>query len=134
MVNEATLIESPTRFARRTVAYNAAIPYGTLMKLTTPNTASASGAAHDIFGGICWVEKTNVTDTSDVEIVVALDGVWAILCSAGAITIGQDVVVSGVNTITVFTNEDNEKGEVVGKPQEGGAGSTIINVRVNCQT
>ena len=132
MANEAVCIESPTRFARRTVAVGTAIPYGTLMRLATPNTASASTADNEVFGGICWVEKTDTTSTT--EIVVALDGVWAILCSAGAITIGQDVVISGANLITVYGTLDDEKGCVVGKPQEGGAGSTIINVRVNCQT
>ena len=132
MANEAVCIESPTRFARRTVAVGTAIPYGTLMRLATPNTASASTADNEVFGGICWVEKTDLTSTT--EIVVALDGVWAITCSAGAITIGQDVVLSGANLITVYATLDDEKGLVVGKPQEGGAGSTIINVRVNCQT
>lgn len=134
MANEAVCIESPTRFARRTVAYNVAIPYGTLMKLTTPNTAAACTADNDVFGGICWTEKTNVTDTAGTEITVALDGVWAILCSAGAITIGQDVVISGANLITKYATLDDEKGLVVGKPQEGTGGSEIINVRVNCQT
>lgn len=130
MANEAYCIESPTRFARRTVAYNVAIPYGTLMKLTTPNTAVAAGADNDIFGGIAWMEKSDTTSTT--EIVVALDGVWAILCSAGAITIGQDVVLSGANLITVYATLDGEKGYTVGKAMEGGAGSTVIKVRVNC--
>ena len=128
----AVCIETPTRFARRTVAVGTAIAKGTLMKLATPNTALAASAAHDIFGGIAWMEKSDTTSTT--EITVALDGVWAILCSAGAITIGQGVVISGANLITAYTTLDEEKGEVVGHAMEGGAGSTVIKVRMNCLT
>ena len=76
------------------------------------------------------MEKSDTTITT--EITVALDGVWAILCSAGAITIGQNVVISGANLITVYATLDDEKGLVVGKAMEAGAGSTTIKVRVNC--
>ena len=126
MANEAVCIETPTKFARRTVAVGTAIAYGTLMAAATPNTVAASTADDDVFGGICWVEKTDTTSTT--EITVALDGKWAILCSAGAITIGQDVVISGANLITVYATLDDEKGRVVGKASEGGAGSTILGI------
>ena len=126
----AYCIETPTRFSRRTCAVGTAIAKGTILKTATPNTVSASTGAHEIFGGIAWMEKSDTTSTT--EITVALDGVWGILCSAGAITIGQDVVISGADLITVYTTLDGEKGEVVGKAMEAGAGSTTIMVRVNC--
>ena len=126
----AVCIETPTKFARRTCAVGTAIPKGTIMAATTPNTVAACSADNDVFGGIAWMEKSDTTITT--EITVALDGVWAILCSAGAITIGQNVVISGANLITVYATLDDEKGLVVGKAMEAGAGSTTIKVRVNC--
>ena len=126
----AVCIETPTKFSRKTCAYNATIPKGTILKATTPNTVSAASADNDIYGGIAWMEKS-INDAT-TEITVALDGVWAILCSAGAITIGQDVVISGANLITAYGTLDGEKGAVVGKAMEAGAGSTVIMVRNNC--
>ena len=132
MANEATCIESPTKFSRRTVAYNLAVPYGTIMKLTTPDTVAIASADDDVWGGVCWVEKTNVTDTNDTQLTVALDGVWGFLTSAAGISIGDDVTIDGTNTIKIYSTLDNEKGYVGGKAMETTAGGNIIKVRQNC--
>jgi len=126
----AVCYEAPTRFARYTVAVATAIPKGTILKLTTPNTAIACAADNDPVAGIAWMEKSDTTITT--EIVAALDGVWGILTSAGAITVGNDVTINGANEIKVYTSLDREKGYVLGKALETiGAAATVIKVRVN---
>lgn len=129
MANEAICYETPTRFARYTVADGATIERGTLLKLTTPNTAAACSADNDVFGGIAWMEK--VASDGTTEIVAALDGVWGILTSAATITIGNQVTINGANEIKIYTTLDDEKGYVVGRALETiGAAATVIKVRV----
>jgi len=130
MSNEAICYEAPTRFARYTCAEAATIARGTILKLTSPNTAIATAADNDPIAGIAWMEKTGGDGTT--EIVAALDGVWGCLTSAGAITVGNDVGMNGVNEIKVYTTLDREKGWVLGKALETiGAAATVIKVRVN---
>lgn len=125
----AVCYEAPTRFARYTCAVGTAIPKGTLMKLTSPNTAIATGAANDSPAGIAWMEKSDTTITT--EIVCALDGVWGITCSAAAITVGDDVITSGANEIKIYATLDREKGRVWGKALETVAAAVVMKVRVN---
>lgn len=126
----AICYETPTRFARYTVAVGTLIPKGTILKLTTPNTAVATGADNDVIAGIAWMEKADTTSTT--EIVAALDGVWGITTSAAAITVGNDVTMNGANEIKIYTTLDNEKGYVLGKSLETiGASATVIKVRVD---
>jgi len=126
----AVCYETPTRFARYTVADGTGIPKGTILKLTTPNTAIASGADNDPVAGIAWMEK--VASDGSTEIVAALDGVWGITTTAGVITIGNQVTLSALNTIKVYTTLDEEKGYVLGKALETiGATITVIKVRVD---
>ena len=130
MAAVAVCYETPTRFARYTVADGAGIAKGTLLKLTTPNTAAASAADNDVCAGIAWMEK--VASDGSTEIVAALDGVWGITTSAAAITVGEDVGINGANEIKKYTTLDAEKGYVLGKALETiGASATVIKVRVN---
>jgi len=122
--------ETPTRVVRYTVADGVGIAKGTLLKATTPNTASAASADNDVVAGIAMMEK--VADDGTTEISVAQDGVWGVLSSASAITIGEDVVVNGANEIKKYTTLDREKGYVLGKAMQTiGASATVISVRVN---
>ena len=130
MANEAICYEAPTRFARYTVADGTGIAKGTLLKLSTPNTAAAASADNDTIAGIAWMEK--VASDGSTEIVAALDGTWGILTSAGAITVGNQVTINGANEIKVYTTLDDEKGYVLGRSLETiGAAATVIKVRVN---
>ena len=132
MASVAQCFETPTKFARYTVADGAGIARGTLLKLTTPNTAAAATADNDIAGGIAWMEK--VANDGSTEIVAALDGTWGIISSTGApISIGNQVVIKGANYIGPYTTLDDEKGYVLGKSLEtiGTAAATQIKVRVN---
>ena len=126
----AVCYERPTKFARYTVADGTGIAKGTLLKLATPNTASAASADNDVVGGVAWMEK--VANDGSTEIVAALNGTWGVLTSAGAITIGDDVVINGANEIKKYTTLDNEKGYVLGKSLETiGASATVIKVKLN---
>jgi hypothetical protein len=130
MANEAICYEAPTRFARYTVADGTTIAKGTILKLTSPNTAIASGADNDPVAGIAWMEK--LASDGSTEITAALDGVWGCLTSAAAITVGNQVTINGANEIKVYTTLDEEKGYVLGRALETiGATATVIKVRVN---
>jgi len=130
MANEAICYEAPTRFARYTCADGTGIAKGTILKLSSPNTAAACGADNDPVAGIAWMEK--VANDGTTEIVAALDGVWGCLTSAAGITVGYDVTINGANEIKVYTSLDREKGYVLGKALETiGAAATVIKVRVN---
>jgi len=125
----AVCYERPTKFARYTVADGTGIAKGTLLKLATPNTASAASADNDVVGGIAWMEK--VASDGSTEIVAALDGIWGITTSAAAVTIGEQVVINGTNEIKKYTTLDAEKGYVLGRALETiGASATVIRVRV----
>lgn len=127
----AVCYETPTRFARYTVADGTTIPKGTLLKLTSPNTAIAASADNDPVAGIAWMEK--LANDGSTEIVAALDGVWGIQTSAAAITVGNQVTISAANEIKVYTTLDDEKGYVLGRALETiGAVATVIKVRVWC--
>ena len=103
---------------------------GTILKLTTPNTAAACSADNDVVGGIAWMEK--VASDGSTEITAALNGTWGCLTSAGVITIGNDVTINGANEIKIYSTLDNEKGYVLGKSLETiGAAATVIKVAVN---
>jgi len=126
----AVCYEVPTKFARYTCAEATTIPKGTLLKLTSPNTAIATAADNDPVAGIAWMEKVGGDGTT--EIVAALDGVWGCMTSAAGITVGNDVTMNGANEIKIYTTLDREKGYVLGKALETiGAAATVIKVRVN---
>jgi hypothetical protein len=129
MANEAICIIAPTRFHNYTVADAGAIPKGTVLKMTDPNTAAASSADNDVFAGIAVEEK--VANDGVVTISAAIDGVWALTATAAGITIGNQVTIAGANTIKIYTTLDDEKGYVVGKALETTAGSETIMVRLN---
>lgn len=112
----ATCIETPTEFRRYTVADGAAIPIGTLLKLTTPNTAAATAADTDEFAGIAWEEKT--ASDGIVEIVAAVNGIWDITATAAAITAGLIVNVGGANTMVAADAAAIVAGSTIGKALE----------------
>lgn len=128
MTNEAICIETPTKFARYTVAAGTTIPFGTILKLTDPNTAIASSASNDPFAGIAWVVKDE-NDTS-TEIVAALDGVWDLKATTATINIGIPVSVGGANLIRSTIEADLPLGTILGKALEAASNDEVIRVRV----
>lgn len=127
MANEAVCIETPTRFARYTVADGAGIALGTILKLSDPNTAEASGAA-DIFAGIAWEEKT--ASDGIVEIVAALNGVWDLKDAGAGITAGGIVSLNGANLIKQAVEAEMVTGAAFGKALETAGAAEVIRVRV----
>jgi hypothetical protein len=121
-------LQTPTRFRRMTVADGGAIPKGTILKLSTPNTAAAATADNDPVAGIAWEEK--VASDGITEIVVALNGVWGILTSNAGITCGNQVTINGANEIKVYSTLDGEKGYCLGTALETTASALVIAVAV----
>lgn len=120
---------APTKFARYTVADGTGIAKGTLLKLTSPNTAAAASADDDICAGIAMFEK--VASDGSTEITAALDGVWGISCSAAGITVGNQVSISGADEVKIFTTLDHEVGRILGRALQTTAGGEVIKVRLN---
>lgn len=128
MANEAVCIETPTEFARYTVADGTGIAIGTLLKLTDPNTAIATSADNDPFAGIAWEEKT--ASDGITEITAALNGVWDIKDGGAGFTAGAIVTVNGANVVAAAAAADLLPGSVVGKALETAAANEVVRVRV----
>lgn len=128
MANEAVCIETPTEFARYTIADATAVPIGSLMKLADPNTCALTTADNDPFAGIAWEEKT--ANDGITEITVAKNGVWDLKDSGAGITAGAIVNVGGANLIIASAAADLLTGSVVGKAEETAGAAEVIRVRV----
>ena len=118
MANEAVCIETPTRFARRTIADASSVPIGSIMALTDPNTVAVSNANDEVFGGIAWEEKT--ANDGIVEMTVALDGVWAVKLKNEVVGAGVLLKISDANEVGVAANADAETGRIFAKAEEAG--------------
>ena len=128
MANEAICIETPSTFARYTVAEATAIPRFTLLKLSGDNTAIASSAV-DVFAGIAWEEFKGGEGLT--EITAALDGIWDLTnAPGGTITLGTAVCLSGANLIKTAAANSSEAGTYIGKALEAAAGGEVIRVRL----
>lgn len=127
MANEAVCIETPTKFARYTVANATAIPLYSLLKLSGDNTAIISSGA-DVFAGILFEEKT----ASDglTEVTVALDGVWDLKDAGVGITLGGIVSLNGANLIKQATEAEMVTGAAFGKCLETAAAAEVVRVRL----
>ena len=118
MANEAVCIETPTRFARRTISNASSVPIGSIMALTDPNTVAISSANNEIFGGIAWEEKT--ANDGIVEMTVALDGIWEVKLKDEVVGAGALLKISGVNEVGLSANADAETGRIFAKAEEDG--------------
>jgi len=129
MADEATCIETPTRFARYTVADEGAIPIGTMLKLSDPNTAAAHNGDADVFAGIAWEEKT--ASDGITEITAALNGVWDLTDGGDSCSTGDLLALDGTaNEVRPAVAGDILTGSVVGKALEGAGANEVIRVRV----
>jgi len=123
-------IETPTKFARYTVAEATPIPLYTMLKLADPHTASAATGAGEAFAGIAWEEFTGGEGLT--EITVAKNGVWDIqdAVAAGG-SAGAMVVISGANLIRDAAAGDLLTGAVVGKREEDASASEVTRIRMD---
>ncbi len=129
MANEAVCIETPTEFARFTIA-DSTIPLNTLMQLSDPNTVAASSGA-DVWGGINWLERNS---DGTLETTCAMNGVWDLTNTNEAITVGATVSLSGANLIKTATEAEEITGNIIGKALETAAAGEVIRVRVGRTT
>jgi len=128
MANEAVCIETPTRFARRVIATGTAIPFGSIMQISSdPDTVTISDG-DNVFGGINWTPIL-ATDTF-TEITVALNGTWDIKDSGAGMAIGNKCSVNGVNLVKTLIEADTVLGKEVGKVLETASASEVVRVRV----
>ena len=131
MANEAVLMVELELPVMMTVANTAAIEKGTLLKLSDPLTVAAATADNDVFAGIAAEEK--IASDGKTKIAVYLRGIFKMVVSSTASTVGQHQVVKGTNTIGDYTTLDAEKGYVIGKALETGANTETILVLVQVQ-
>jgi len=95
---------------------DAAIPKGTVLKLSTPFTVAASAADNDLFGGIAAEEK--ISGDGKLMIAVYRKGIFKVEAGSSGVTVGLDVVIEAANEFTDYTTLDDEKGSVFGTALE----------------
>jgi len=94
---------------------DAAIPKGTILKLSTPNTVAATSAVNDLFGGIAAEEK--ISGDGKLQIAVYRGGLFKV--EAGStVTVGLPQVVHQLNELTNLAAGDHDLGYVFGKALE----------------
>ena len=129
MADEAVCIETPTRFARYTVADGTGIAIGTMLKLTDPNTAIAHSGDGDAFAGIAWEEKT--ASDGIVEITAALNGIWDLTDGGATAAVGELLALDGTaNETRLAVEADIITGSIVGKALEAMGANEVGRVRV----
>lgn len=125
MANEAVIIELIEGGVPITFTSSGAIPKGSIMYVDDPRTAIISAADNDPFCGIAAHENTDET-----TIACYTKGIFDILTSA-AVTVGEKVSISGVNTVTkVVADTDNLFADVGVALETDGAGGEVIAVAV----
>ena len=113
MANEAVIVEllgnggDPVRF---TVAEAATIAKGTLLKLTDPRTAIATGADNDPFCGIAAFEK--VGGDGSTTITAYTHGIFDLVSSGAGVVAGERVSIKGANQIAKVAAADQLFGNV----------------------
>lgn len=128
MANEGVCIETPSKFARFTIADGTAIPFGTLMYLSADNTALATSAADEPFVGVCWVAKT--ASDGITEVVVAQNGVWDLTDDGAGLTRGTAVAIGGANLMQTADAADLLNGAFIGYAEETASASEVVRVRL----
>lgn len=94
---------------------DAAIPKGTVLKLSTPYTVAASSADNDLFGGIAAEEK--ISGDGKLQIAVYRDGIFKV--EAGAtVTVGLPQTIHGANEFKNLTAADHDLGYIFGTALE----------------
>ena len=132
MANEAIIVEllgnagDPISL---TVADNAAITKGTLLKLTDPRTAAATSADNDMFIGVAAADK--VANDGATRLAAYTHGIFSMLTTNAGITAGEQVTIGGANQIKIFTTLDGEKGYAVGKILETVVAAERADVLIN---
>lgn len=125
MANEAVIIEllgnggDPIRYT----CADSAIAKGTLLKITDPRTAVATGADNDPFAGIAAAEK--VSGDGATTIAAYTHGIFDLLDSGAGITAGERVSIKAANSIAKVAGADQLFSDVGIALETAGAGEVI---------
>ena len=112
MANAVAVLLVETNIPIMMSCADAAIPKGTVLKLSGAMTVAASSANEDVFGGIAAEEK--ISGDGKLQIAVYRDGIFKCEAGAGDVTIGLPVGIIGANQFTDFATLDDEKGAIFG--------------------
>lgn len=118
MANEAILVVETELPINMTCADGTGIEKGTICKLTSPLTASASSSANDIVAGITQSEK--IANDGNTSIATYRGGVFRVYCS-GSISAGDPVTTGATANYVVkaSTNDENVLGIMLEDGTEG---------------
>lgn len=87
---------------------DAAIPKGTVLKLSTPYTVAASSSNTDLFGGIAAEEK--ISGDGKLQIAVYRRGIFKVEAGVGGVTVGLPVGIIAANNFTNTAANDTDLG------------------------
>ena len=119
MANAVAVLMVETELPIMMVCADAAIPKGTVLKLSGALTVSASSANEDVFGGIAAEEK--ISGDGKLQIAVYRGGIFKCEAGTGGVTIGLPQGIVAANEFTNFATLDDEKGAVFGVALETAA-------------
>ena len=112
MANAVAVLMIETELPIMMTCADAAIPKGTVLKLSGALTVSASGSNEDVFGGIAAEEK--ISGDGKLQIAVYRDGIFKCESGTGGTTIGLPQGMIAANEFTNFATLDDEKGAIFG--------------------
>lgn len=128
MTNEAVMIFELEPAIPFTVAEDAGIEKGTLLKMTTDQTAVINSGGGDVLAGIAASEK--ISGDGKIKLGVYRRGIFRLLAS-GSITVG-DAVASGATANTIYTAPVTFKsGSILGHALETVTNAQTIRIAVN---
>ena len=107
---------------------DAAIPKGTVLKLSTPFTVAASSADNDLFGGIAAEEK--ISGDGKLQIAVYRGGIFKVEAGAGGVTVGKPVGIVALNNFKNTTAGDNDLGYNFGVTLETAADTEFFLIEL----
>ena len=128
MADEAVLVlrqEDPHDFI---VSALVGIEKGTVLKMTNPKTAIASSASGDVPAGIA--RREHLANSDRTRLSVYRKGIFR-MTYGGAITTGDQVVISGANLIRTALQDGSEDHIVLGRALEDGVDADVKEVAVN---
>lgn len=108
MANAVAILMIETERPIMMTCADAAIPKGTVLKLSTPYTVAASSADNDLFGGIAAEEK--VASDGKLQVAVYRGGVFKCEAGTSGVTVGLPVGIEAANEFKNTTAGDNDLG------------------------
>lgn len=130
MANAVAVLMIETELPIMMTCADAAIPKGTLLKLTTPFTVAASSADNDKFGGIAAEEK--ISGDGKLQIAVYRRGYFKCEAGTAGVTVGKDVVIGAANELVDYTTLDGEAGAKFGKALETATDGQFFMLDLGC--